>query len=439
MAVSYYFQDRRALATGIAVCGAGVGCFVFAPLGRLLLDIYHWKCAMLIVAGITLNGCVFGLLLRPLQPIKRPRRPRAKNILDRLKEQTAHRMGRHRKESECSVNSVSKDREVFKKIQQIKWAKETALHEDEDSISDLGSMLNSVRRLDQIESPVMFGHLDAGHHGNISSPLENVMEKDERISEANVGKLNGYSTEHDSSKLEDEKMNSINEQEDESKSNYPHSPSSPPPPCSPPPSSSPLPSSNPPSCPLTLNCPPLNSPSVTIVDVSLTQEPSKIRPTSILRQKENNYPSAMCVENSMRLRLPHGIHKSDYARPLYRSDIFYSGSVFNIPERKSQPDVHNYVKSVTAIPDEIPAENECFVWRYFHMSKAAKDTLRQMTDVSLLKDPLLLIPALSNLVGFIGLYIPFVFMADRAISLHVPENQAALLLSVIGMFEKLLI
>ncbi len=38
--VSYYFQRRRALATGIAVCGAGVGCFIFAPAGWLLQFIY---------------------------------------------------------------------------------------------------------------------------------------------------------------------------------------------------------------------------------------------------------------------------------------------------------------------------------------------------------------------------------------------------------------
>ena len=34
ISVSYYFEKRRALATGIAVCGAGVGCFVFAPAGE---------------------------------------------------------------------------------------------------------------------------------------------------------------------------------------------------------------------------------------------------------------------------------------------------------------------------------------------------------------------------------------------------------------------
>ena len=51
VAVSYYFEKRRALATGIAVCGAGVGCFLFAPLGAWLLKELDWKNAMLITAG----------------------------------------------------------------------------------------------------------------------------------------------------------------------------------------------------------------------------------------------------------------------------------------------------------------------------------------------------------------------------------------------------
>lgn len=34
ISVSYYFEKKRALATGIAVCGAGAGCFMFAPVSN---------------------------------------------------------------------------------------------------------------------------------------------------------------------------------------------------------------------------------------------------------------------------------------------------------------------------------------------------------------------------------------------------------------------
>jgi len=41
--------------------------------------------------------------------------------------------------------------QALRRLQQIKWAKETALYE-EDSISDYGSVLNSVRRLDNLDA-----------------------------------------------------------------------------------------------------------------------------------------------------------------------------------------------------------------------------------------------------------------------------------------------
>ena len=67
VSVGYYFSTKRAFATGIAVCGSGLGAFVFAPLTQFLLEAYDWKGALLIVAGMALNCAVFGALMRPLQ------------------------------------------------------------------------------------------------------------------------------------------------------------------------------------------------------------------------------------------------------------------------------------------------------------------------------------------------------------------------------------
>ena len=64
--VGHYFKKKRALATGIAVCGSGVGGFVFAPLSEFLIEEYTWKGAMWIISGICLNGVVVAALLRPL-------------------------------------------------------------------------------------------------------------------------------------------------------------------------------------------------------------------------------------------------------------------------------------------------------------------------------------------------------------------------------------
>lgn len=48
VAVGYYFDKKRALATGIAVCGSGVGTFILAPFTAFLLEEYGWRGTMLI-------------------------------------------------------------------------------------------------------------------------------------------------------------------------------------------------------------------------------------------------------------------------------------------------------------------------------------------------------------------------------------------------------
>ncbi|XP_021375175.1 monocarboxylate transporter 12-like [Mizuhopecten yessoensis] len=68
--VGHYFIKRRALATGIAVCGSGVGGFVFAPLSVFLIDRYGWKGALWILSAISLNSVIFGAFYRPLLPSK---------------------------------------------------------------------------------------------------------------------------------------------------------------------------------------------------------------------------------------------------------------------------------------------------------------------------------------------------------------------------------
>lgn len=48
VAVGFYFEKRRALATGIAVCGSGIGTFILAPFTTWLLSNYGWRGTLLI-------------------------------------------------------------------------------------------------------------------------------------------------------------------------------------------------------------------------------------------------------------------------------------------------------------------------------------------------------------------------------------------------------
>ena len=72
IAVCFYFEKRRSLATGIAICGTGIGVFIFAPLTNSLLSDYSWKGTLLIEAGILLNCIVCGIVFRPLNIPKKP-------------------------------------------------------------------------------------------------------------------------------------------------------------------------------------------------------------------------------------------------------------------------------------------------------------------------------------------------------------------------------
>lgn len=65
--VGYYFESKRSLATGIAVCGSGVGTFVFAPVASILVSSYGWKNTNLVIGGLALSCVVFGALMKPLE------------------------------------------------------------------------------------------------------------------------------------------------------------------------------------------------------------------------------------------------------------------------------------------------------------------------------------------------------------------------------------
>ncbi|XP_070156515.1 monocarboxylate transporter 12 isoform X3 [Polyergus mexicanus] len=63
----FYFERWRALATGIAVCGSGIGAFLLAPISDILIKNFGWRGALLFQAGMLLNCAIFGAMFRPLK------------------------------------------------------------------------------------------------------------------------------------------------------------------------------------------------------------------------------------------------------------------------------------------------------------------------------------------------------------------------------------
>jgi MFS transporter, MCT family, solute carrier family 16 (monocarboxylic acid transporters), member 14 len=49
--VGYYFEKWRPLATGIALCGSGVGTFIMAPISNALIASYGWQNALMAQGG----------------------------------------------------------------------------------------------------------------------------------------------------------------------------------------------------------------------------------------------------------------------------------------------------------------------------------------------------------------------------------------------------
>ncbi|XP_014294874.1 monocarboxylate transporter 14 [Microplitis demolitor] len=64
----FYFERWRALATGIAVCGSGIGAFILAPVSQILVKNFNWRQALLIQSGMLLNCAICGAMFRPLKP-----------------------------------------------------------------------------------------------------------------------------------------------------------------------------------------------------------------------------------------------------------------------------------------------------------------------------------------------------------------------------------
>jgi len=64
--ITQYFDKKRPFVTGLAICGSGIGTFIFAPLTEWLLEFTDIKSALLILSVICVLNCVFGLAFKPL-------------------------------------------------------------------------------------------------------------------------------------------------------------------------------------------------------------------------------------------------------------------------------------------------------------------------------------------------------------------------------------
>ncbi|XP_063771689.1 monocarboxylate transporter 14 [Pseudophryne corroboree] len=138
--VGQYFQKRRALAQGLSTTGTGFGTFLITVLLKYLCAEFGWRNAMIIQGAVTLNLCVCGALMRPL---------------DCREKYSVEKAGGHSDNREVSLldaeraNNPLHDEEGrdFKTDKKEKWNKEDTSNEIVLKNTNKLSILKSLTRM----------------------------------------------------------------------------------------------------------------------------------------------------------------------------------------------------------------------------------------------------------------------------------------------------
>ncbi|XP_064083559.1 monocarboxylate transporter 12-like isoform X1 [Macrobrachium nipponense] len=309
--VTGYFEKRRSFATGIAVCGSGIGTFAFSPLVEHLINEFSWQSSLVIISGIMLNCVVFGAMFRPVEDnIPGTNTP---------------------PDLEASSVPIQQDELMpmndLPKIQVIQLTGE----ELKKNMSDMNliSQSHTSNNIQRIAS-----------HGNLNPIHQNLINADAARMAASQPLL------------------------------------------------------------------PASEKQIISLDSVRLQA-----------KKSGSLPSSH-----------HG------SGLLYRKDIFYRGSLLNIPEYKQDPG--SYRASVTKIPDleeTAAVVEETKVCGCVPCSRETHDAMTNLMDWGLLTDGIFILFALSNFCTSIGFNAPYIFIVDRAITHDIPESQASFLLAVVGI------
>uniref|UniRef100_A0A8W7PPZ4 Major facilitator superfamily (MFS) profile domain-containing protein n=1 Tax=Anopheles coluzzii TaxID=1518534 RepID=A0A8W7PPZ4_ANOCL len=129
----------------------------------------------------------------------------------------------------------------------------------------------------------------------------------------------------------------------------------------------------------------------------------------------------------------HGSRRTlnDGARPMYRDDIFFTGSLARIPQYKSQTSL-GYHMSVTRLPTQADVEEteteQCMV-----CPEAVRRTLVTMLDMSLLKSISFMMLAFSGFLTMMGFFVPFLYVKQRAVAGGMADEVSTFIVSAIGI------
>jgi len=313
VSVSMYFEKKRAFATGIAVCGSGMGTFIMAPVTEGLITKLGWEYAIFITGCIVLTCILFGCLMRPLET------------------------------NQSSPKSDSKDHT--------------------DSADET--------------KPLTVTHGEAEGHEDASNGHAVLAPPELQLNGSAVPSIRPFSQQMG--------MNGNGNYNDMARMAMSH-------------------------------------------PAFLDHQGERPQVVFGSHSQFENIKRQMSIKRQISTELETGSVMS-------RKDIFYSGSLYNIPEFKDNP--HTYRRSMrkremkeveSLVHLEKPSKICCV-----SVSHKKARVFRQMVDFSLFKDPIFLMYAVSNFLTSIGFNVPYVYTVDRARGWGIDEKDAAFLLSIIGI------
>lgn len=454
VSVNQYFSKKRALATGIAVCGSGLGAFVFAPFCQYLLTIYNWKGALMILAGLSLNCAVFGSLM---QPLTADDNAKAKPLLQRIWEEKK----RLRQDSLCNSQFflVQHADGTIEKRPKLLLNTEPGVHStlylDQWGRSPMDTPVITLSPIEESRPSQMGSKEDQTECSSDSVKGDASPEKQlEKQSEDQEDEKPATETTIMMPVPEGPAVTKVDNNADTLAL----------------PANGIILNGGPPSAAIhevsrrKSFVPSRSATKLFLSNITMSSEmrrntsSPRISASSVIysTNKQNRASASSDVWKRVSQETVAGgprpmqkIKKKDIARPMYRKDIFYSGSVVNLPEyRLSQGDVRSYVASVTTLPadtgqvangadapDKKPGVSLCPPC--LRLPASMSDTLCEMLDMDLLKNPAFALICAANIVGMMGFCIPFMCIADFATLKGIDKESSAFLLSIIGITNML--
>ncbi|GMT36940.1 hypothetical protein PFISCL1PPCAC_28237, partial [Pristionchus fissidentatus] len=419
--VGYYFETKRAIATGIAVAGSGVGTIVMPKLTAYLVETIEWTGTLYVYGGLILVCGAFGMLYRPLEASAAPI-PIDTNKSDIEMEQMKAKLNLSDSEG-TPEEELPPVRDPSQKTRTSEWIDHSNHQLAEDAGMDDETMAKLRSALSECEND------DESDGKHLSPILENKASLKDRSHTMNtsVGKITATARNR---KLTMTSMNSEMLSTTDLKSHAS--------------------SRN-----------------------NLNGGLSRISARSIAQSMSRLSLAKGGATSSLSIAMT-GVDPEEFTKPMNRKDIFYGGSIRNLKEFDHEGrNMHAYRESVLSIPtsvlsraaskmsvahgdltetgnrfggsrmsrmtgglapeeelDEFYDDSKC---KWIPLS--IRNAFSEMIDLELLKDPVMMLLCISNILGMMGFYIPFMFLKDLALANEMDKDLAGYLIPIIGVFN----